>query len=82
MNDDIVLGCDAVRTIVGRYRNVIFTAAKPQMSHGESLCGGTLHNTSDLKMEAVCFSETLVSIYESTRCQNPEEHSHNAPLQR
>jgi hypothetical protein len=30
-----------------------------------------------LKMEIVCFSETLVSAYESTQRQNPEEqHRH------
>jgi secreted PhoX family phosphatase len=27
-------------------------------------------------METVCFSETLVSTYESTRHHNPEEHQH------
>jgi hypothetical protein len=27
-------------------------------------------------METVCFSETLASTDESTRRQNPEEHSH------
>jgi hypothetical protein len=27
-----------------------------------------------LKMETVCFSETLVSTYESTRRHNPEQH--------
>jgi hypothetical protein len=33
--------------------------------------------TSALKMETVCFSETLVSIYESTRRNNPEQqHRH------
>jgi hypothetical protein len=30
--------------------------------------------TSALKMETVCFSETLASTDESTQCQNPEEH--------
>jgi hypothetical protein len=29
---------------------------------------------SSLKMETVCFPETLASTDESTRCQNPEEH--------
>jgi hypothetical protein len=29
-----------------------------------------------MKMETVCFSETLVSIDESTQRQNPEEHHH------
>jgi hypothetical protein len=29
-----------------------------------------------LKMEVVCFSETLVSTYESTRRYNPEQHRH------
>jgi hypothetical protein len=27
-----------------------------------------------LKMETVCFSETLAFTYESTWCQNPEHH--------
>jgi hypothetical protein len=30
--------------------------------------------TSALKMETVCFSETLTSADEATRRQNPEEH--------
>jgi hypothetical protein len=30
--------------------------------------------TSSLKMEAVCFSETLETTDKSTRRQNPEEH--------
>jgi endo-1,4-beta-D-glucanase Y len=29
-----------------------------------------------LKMEAVCFSETLASTYQSRQRQNPEEHHH------
>jgi hypothetical protein len=29
-----------------------------------------------VKMETECFSETLVSTYESTRRHNPEEHRH------
>jgi hypothetical protein len=29
------------------------------------------------KMGTVCFSETLVSIYKSTWCQNPEHHLHH-----
>jgi hypothetical protein len=29
-----------------------------------------------LKMETVCFPETLASTYESTRRRNPEEHHH------
>jgi hypothetical protein len=29
-----------------------------------------------LKMETICFSESLVSIYESTRRHNPEQHRH------
>jgi hypothetical protein len=32
--------------------------------------------TSALKMETVCFSETLASTDESIRRQNPEEHHH------
>jgi hypothetical protein len=32
-----------------------------------------LHNSSALKMEAVCPSETLVSIYKSTWRYNPED---------
>jgi hypothetical protein len=30
--------------------------------------------SSALKMEAVCFFETLASTYESTRCQSPDHH--------
>jgi hypothetical protein len=34
-------------------------------------------NSAALKMETVCFSETLMSIYESTRRHDPEkEHRH------
>lgn len=39
--------------------------------------GGTycpLFWTSSLKMEMVSFSETLISTYESTQCNNPEQH--------
>jgi hypothetical protein len=32
--------------------------------------------SSALKMDAVFFSETLASTYESIRRQNPEEHHH------
>jgi hypothetical protein len=32
--------------------------------------------SSALKMEAVCFSETLASTCESVYCYNPEEHHH------
>jgi hypothetical protein len=32
-----------------------------------------------LKMETVCFYETLASIDESTQCQNPEEQQHHHP---
>lgn len=28
-----------------------------------------------LKMEAMCSSETLVTIYKNTRCQNPKYHN-------
>jgi hypothetical protein len=28
-------------------------------------------------METVCFSETFVTTYESTQCQNPEQHGYN-----
>jgi hypothetical protein len=38
--------------------------------------GPKKRKTSNLKMETVCFSETLVSTCESTRRQNPEEHLH------
>jgi hypothetical protein len=31
---------------------------------------------SALKMETLCFSETLASTNESTRRQNPEQHHH------
>jgi hypothetical protein len=31
---------------------------------------------SALKMETACFSRTLVSIFESTRRHNPEQHRH------
>jgi hypothetical protein len=34
-----------------------------------------LHSERDLKMEATCFSEMLVSIFEITRCHNSEDHS-------
>jgi hypothetical protein len=34
-------------------------------------------NTSTLKMETVCFSETLASADESTRRQNPEEQHYH-----
>jgi hypothetical protein len=33
--------------------------------------------SSALKMETVCFSETLASTDESTRLKNPEEHHHS-----
>jgi hypothetical protein len=33
--------------------------------------------TSALKMETVCFSETLASNYDSTRRQNPEPRHHH-----
>jgi hypothetical protein len=33
--------------------------------------------TSVLKTETVCFSETLASTYESTRSQNPKHHHHH-----
>jgi len=36
--------------------------------------GETLIGTSALKMETVCFSETVVSTYESTRRYAPEQH--------
>jgi hypothetical protein len=36
-----------------------------------------LVDSSALKMETVCFSETLASTDESTRLQNPEDHHHH-----
>jgi hypothetical protein len=33
-------------------------------------------STSFLKMETVCFSETVVSAYQSTRYLSPEQHRH------
>jgi hypothetical protein len=38
-----------------------------------------LSASSALKMETVCFSETVVSSYESTLCENPEEERHHPP---
>jgi hypothetical protein len=35
--------------------------------------------TSALKMETVCFSETLAPTNQSTWHQNPEEHHHHHP---
>jgi hypothetical protein len=33
--------------------------------------------SSELKMEKICFSETLVSAYENAPCHNPEERCHH-----
>jgi hypothetical protein len=66
------------------HRNVriylqVYTASEPRTSSSSSswysLCS-FIHLCGSLKMEAVYFSETLVSTYEATRRQNPEERHH------
>jgi hypothetical protein len=47
-----------------------YTDTNVSEKHTRTIC---IFNTSALKMEAECFSETLVSA-ESTRRHNPEEH--------
>lgn len=60
LNDVVFLACDAVCI-----RRQITTFRKSILSA-----------YSTLKMETLCVSETLVSVYESTWCHNPEEHLH------
>jgi hypothetical protein len=60
-NDDVLLGFGAVQT--RRYMPT-FRRNIPSPS-------------SPLKMETVCFSETLASTNESTRRQNPEEEHYH-----
>jgi hypothetical protein len=58
--DVVLLGCDVVKT-------------RTQMP---AFRRNILSLSSGLKMETVCFSETLVFTYESTRRHNPEQHYH------
>jgi hypothetical protein len=48
-----------------------------QLPSSEWICNGWTLLASALKMETVCFSETLPCTYESTRHQNPEEEPHH-----
>jgi hypothetical protein len=57
----VVKSCGLVNTQVPAFRR----KAPPSSSE--------LSASSSLKKEAVCFSETLVSTYETTRRHNPEE---------
>jgi hypothetical protein len=45
--------------------------------HFEEIHIVCIFRASALKMETVCFSETLASTDESTQHQNPEEHHHH-----
>jgi hypothetical protein len=41
-----------------------------------ALCSGKCFRASALKMERICFSETLASTDESIWCKIPEKHHH------
>jgi hypothetical protein len=57
----------------------VLTAVKMMMFWVVAPCRlvGRYHRFGGMKMETVCFSETLVSTYESTRRHNPEQQHHH-----
>jgi hypothetical protein len=59
----------------------IYTGLEKGKAEGRILPFPNIANSA-LKMETICFSETVASTDESTRRQNPEDHHHHHPHRR